>query len=266
MALFTSSDNTEIAYDADYTGNNCIVFLHGLGGNLTAWNPTRELLRKKGYKTLAIDLRGHGKSGRPNDKAKYNFKRIAKDVVELLEYEKISSFILVGHCFGGIISLYIASLYPRKVSKLVLINSTFKKPFGNALLSNSFSQGFFSILAKTLPRLKVNTQVNFQGYRGTADHDVKRICSDILHTSPKSYMFLLAQLLALNTHKILNTITAPTLVISSADDSVYPTRISQEMASKISNATLVVVPHENHIIVINNPEIIAEKIGEFIEK
>ncbi len=42
-----------------------LVFLHGLGGNLYAWNEIRTIMHKKNYSTLAIDLRGHGESFRP---------------------------------------------------------------------------------------------------------------------------------------------------------------------------------------------------------
>lgn len=264
MALFKTSGNTQLHYEIDEKGKNCIVFLHGLGGDLTAWEPTRELLRQKGFKTLAIDVLGQGKSDRPNKKEYYSFEELAAGVVELLNSENVASCVLVGHCYGGIIAEYIASTNPLLVSKLILINTTYKKPFNNGLLSNALSQGIFNMLGFILPSFRYRKKVHFEGYKGTTDHDIKRISSDILHTSGKSYMYLLANILKLDAKSIVEKINCPVLIISGSLDSVYPTKISREMKNLIKNAKLEIVEGENHIIVINNPEVTAKLIEDFI--
>ncbi len=264
MALFKTSDHTKLHYEIDENGKNCIVFLHGLGGDLTAWEPTRKILRNKGYKTLAIDVLGQGKSDRPNKKEHYTFEMLATGVIELLTSEKITSCVLVGHCYGGVIAEYIAARKPLLVSKLILINTTYKKPFKNSFLSNTFTQGVFNASAHILPALRYKKQVHFEGYVGTSDHDIKRIASDILHTSTKSYMYLLANILKLDAKNVIQNITCPTLVISGSRDSVYPTKISKSLVELLKNGKLEVVEGENHIIVINNPGITAKLIENFI--
>ncbi len=264
MSLFKTSNHTTLHYEVDEKGKNCIVFLHGLGGDLTAWKPTRLLLQEKGFNTLAIDVLGQGKSSRPSIKSAYTFESLANGVLELLKSEKITQCVLVGHCFGGVIAEYITVKDPELVSKLILINTTYKKPFANALLSNDISQSLFIALAHVLPSMRYKKQVHFEGYKGTGDHDVKRIASDILHTSGKSYMYLLANILKLDARDVIKNITCPTLIISGSRDSVYPTKISEEMKNSIKNAKLEVVAGENHIIVINNPEITAKLIENFI--
>lgn len=265
MALFKTSDNVSISYELDSTGKNCIALLHGLGGNLTAWNPVRKILNEAGFKTLAINLRGHSDSGRPSKKTGYNFKRIAKDVEELLKHEDIKKCVLVGHCFGGVIALYIASSSPTLIDKLILINATFKKPFSHTLFSNKYTQAVLDALSNILPDFRYKREVHFEGYMGTGDHDVKRIASDIIHTSPKSYVYLLAQLLSFNAQNLLVDIKMPTLVLSGSKDSVYPTKISRDLCEKLPNAKLEILPGENHIVVINNPRLTASKIIHFIK-
>lgn len=265
MSLLTTSDHQKIYYEIDPKGQDCIVFLHGLGGNLSAWKPTRDILQSKGFKTLAIDLRGQGKSSRPNIKTQYSFERLAKDVREVLDYEKVKKCILVGHCYGGVVSIYLASLHPLLIEKLILINTTYKKPFESNLLSNKISRNVINAFAKVLPSSWSKGEVNFEEYKGTTDHDPKRICSDILHTSSKSYMYLLNRILNLNAKNKLSIIQCPTLVVSGSNDTVYPTKISKDIARLIKSAKLVVVEGENHIIVINNPSKTAELIEKFIK-
>ncbi len=265
MPTLTTSDQQEIYYEIDQKGKDCIVFLHGLGGNLSAWKPTRDILQSNGFKTLAIDLRGQGKSSRPGAKTKYTFERLSKDVQEVLEYENIKKCILVGHCYGGVVSIYLANMYPSLIERLILINTTYKKPFENNLFSNKISRNIMNSLAQILPSNWSKNEVNFEKYKGTTDHDPKRICSDILHTSSRSYIYLLNRILNLNAKNKLDAIQCPTLVISGSKDTVYPTKISKDIARFIKNGKLEVVEGENHIIVINNPAKTAELIQDFIK-
>lgn len=264
MKLLKTSDDVDISYDIDRSGKGCIVLLHGLGGNLTAWNPVRQHLRYAGFKTLAVNLRGHADSGRPHKKSGYNFKRIAKDVEEILDFEKVNKYVLVGHCFGGVIALYIASENQKQVEELILINTTYKKPFSHSLFSNKYTQGFLHSVAGILPEAKYSRPVHFEGYKGTGDHDIKRILSDIIHTSAKSYTYLLAELLSFNAKERLTKINTKTLVLSGSTDSVYPTKISRDLTEKLPHAKLDVLEGENHIVVINNPKLTADKIIEFV--
>ena len=64
MKSIKSFDGTKISYIVHH-GKEYLVFLHGLGCNHTFLKYEIKYLRKKGYGVVALDLRGHGSSGKP---------------------------------------------------------------------------------------------------------------------------------------------------------------------------------------------------------
>ncbi len=97
-----SFDGTNIFYD--YRKGRiplCLVFLHGVAGNWTVWKKEIDFFSKKGFTTLAIDLRGHGCSDAPTAFEKYKMTNFSKDVRKIIHKEKIKKFVLIGHSLGG---------------------------------------------------------------------------------------------------------------------------------------------------------------------
>jgi len=82
-----------------------IICLHGLASNARWWDPVARRLAPT-HRVLAIDLRGHGRSERPE--AGYGFAEVGGDVVALLELMKLSGEVLVGHSWGASVALWVA--------------------------------------------------------------------------------------------------------------------------------------------------------------
>ncbi|MEO8532240.1 MAG: alpha/beta hydrolase [Flavobacterium sp.] len=115
--------NTKISY-TDSGNGNAIVFLHGFLENKEMWNDYIALFSDQ-YRIIAIDLLGHGES----DSLGYvhEMEDNAGVVNEVLEHLKIDKTIVLGHSMGGYAALAFAELYPDKIKKLVLLNSTSKE-------------------------------------------------------------------------------------------------------------------------------------------
>ena len=76
---FTKSfDNTKIYYDINKKSNKSLVFLHAWSHNHTVWNKELRYFQRKGYSILAPDLRGHGKSDKPEKLQDYHFNKFSK--------------------------------------------------------------------------------------------------------------------------------------------------------------------------------------------
>lgn len=106
----------------DYgSGDNTLVFLHGWGQNIEMMKPIGDKI--KNNRIIIIDLPGFGNS--PEPKTIWSMYDYADMVHELLESLDVSNPILLGHSFGGKISLIYASKY--KTNKLVLFGSPFKQ-------------------------------------------------------------------------------------------------------------------------------------------
>jgi pimeloyl-ACP methyl ester carboxylesterase len=100
--FFTASDGTKIHYfDIAGTGSP-VVLIHGYTANAEGkWlKPNIAQTLAKNHRVIAIDARGHGKSDKPHDPAKYG-PRMATDVVELLDHLKIQKAHIHGYSMGG---------------------------------------------------------------------------------------------------------------------------------------------------------------------
>lgn len=103
-----------------------IVMLHGWGRSLDALRPLGELLANQ-YRVVLIDLPGFGLSPLPQEASNagggWDTRQYAERVKQLLDQMSIASCILVGHSFGGRLSVQLASRYPELVQGLVLVGS-----------------------------------------------------------------------------------------------------------------------------------------------
>ena len=99
-----------------------ITFVHGAGGSSSIWFKQIRFFSKR-FNLLLVDLRGHGKSKSFFDTKKlkkYTFKSITKDVIEVLNHEKIEQSHFVGISLGTIIIRQIAEWYPKRVQSMIL--------------------------------------------------------------------------------------------------------------------------------------------------
>ncbi|MFD1601315.1 alpha/beta fold hydrolase [Flavobacterium artemisiae] len=103
---------------------NAIVLLHGFLENKKMWKEYVDLFSEK-YQVITIDLLGHGET----DCLGYvhEMEENATVVNEVLSYLEIPKATIVGHSMGGYVALAFAELYPDKIQKLVLLNSTSKE-------------------------------------------------------------------------------------------------------------------------------------------
>ncbi|KAF2341196.1 alpha/beta fold hydrolase [Flavobacterium tistrianum] len=115
--------NTNISF-TDSGKGNAIVLLHGFLENKKMWKDYVDFFAEK-YRIITIDLLGHGES-EPLGYV-HEMEDNANAVNEVLESLKIEKATIVGHSMGGYVGLAFAELYPQKIQKLVLLNSTSKE-------------------------------------------------------------------------------------------------------------------------------------------
>lgn len=265
---FISFDGAKIYYEKSVKDKNrWLVFLHGFGGDLGAWDKEREFFKTLGYSTLALDLRGHGLSSKSKDLSFYKIENFAKDLNLLLEAEKIKKPVLIGHCFGGMVTIYFQTMFPDKSKALILVDTSYKPPFISPHeVPHVFLKHLFDFLIKIMPNIKTPGHADFKEFVGGPDIDLKRIASDIMHTSLKSYLLLCDQLVELDLKELLSKINVPTLVIQGSRDSIFPMEIAKYLHSRIKKSELDIIEGANHILVLNNPKQLEESIESFLTK
>jgi non-heme chloroperoxidase len=121
MSTITVKDGTEIYYK-DWGKGQPIVFSHGWPLSADDWDTQMMFFLNHGYRVIAHDRRGHGRSSQPSDG--HDMDHYADDLAALTEHLNLKDAMHVGHSTGGgEVTRYIARHGESRVAKAVLISS-----------------------------------------------------------------------------------------------------------------------------------------------
>jgi non-heme chloroperoxidase len=121
LNTITTKDGTTIFYK-DWGTGSPVVFSHGWPLNADAWDAQMLFLAQRGYRVIAHDRRGHGRSGQPWNGNEMN--TYADDLATLLDTLDVKNATLVGHSTGGgEVARYIGRHGTKRVAKAVLIGA-----------------------------------------------------------------------------------------------------------------------------------------------
>jgi non-heme chloroperoxidase len=254
MPRFTTSDGTELYYK-DWGGNGQpIVFSHGWPLSADAWEDQMKFLGDHGYRCIAHDRRGHGRSDQPwngNDLDTY-----AKDLSELVEELDLKKAIHVGHSTGGgEVARYIGKCGTKRVAGAVLVSAIpplmLKTPANPAGLPIAVFDGLrASVLADRAQFFK-DLSAPFYGANrpgNTVSQGVRDFfwLQGMMCGMPGSYDCIKA-FSETDTTEDLKKFDVPTLIIHGDDDQIVPIVAAALLSSKIvKNSTLKVYKGDPH--------------------
>jgi len=121
MGTLTMKDGTTIYFKSWGVGP-AIVFSHAWALSADEWDPQMLFLVQRGYRVIAHDRRGHGRSGQPSNG--YDMDTFSDDLAEVIDALGVKEAVLVGHSMGGgEVVRYLARHGTSQVAKAVLISS-----------------------------------------------------------------------------------------------------------------------------------------------
>ena len=114
------SNGVSISYTVEGQGEP-VVLIHGLyASGLLNWRaPGIIRILATNYQVIALDVRGHGASGKPTQEADYGVE-MAEDVVRLLDHLKLPKAHLVGYSMGGMITMKVLTRHPDRVKSALI--------------------------------------------------------------------------------------------------------------------------------------------------
>jgi pimeloyl-ACP methyl ester carboxylesterase len=99
-----------------------VVLLHGWGCSAYIFRYNLSAVAHAGFRAIAVDLKGHGLSDKPRQKAEYTIDALVDHLSEILDALGIERAVLVGHSMGGALVYHFAARFPRRVKALALLS------------------------------------------------------------------------------------------------------------------------------------------------
>jgi pimeloyl-ACP methyl ester carboxylesterase len=117
---FISFDSTRIYYEVVGSGK-AVLLVHGFTGSTESWKKALlyEDLIKDGYQVITLDLRGNGKSDKPQDLKAYQDDAEARDIMQLITHLRLKKYFAVGYSRGSIIVSRLA-VKDKRLQRLVM--------------------------------------------------------------------------------------------------------------------------------------------------
>jgi pimeloyl-ACP methyl ester carboxylesterase len=230
-----------------------VVLIHGAGGTHLSWPP--QVRRIPGYRIIAPDLPGHGKSG---GRGHQTIHAYARSIVDLVEELNINRAAFVGHSMGGLIALSLALDYPDRAAAVGLISTGARLRVAPEILENAASPTTFYKAASALAAGFFTPQ---------ADPSlVRAVEADLMNNRPSVFH---GDLVACNAYDELERtgeVRCPALICSGMEDRLSPIRYSQYLANEIPSSRLEFIPGAAHMVMLEQTDAFIQALEHFLAR
>jgi non-heme chloroperoxidase len=245
MSTFTTSDGVSIYYK-DWGAGQPVVFSHGWPLSSDAWDAQMLFLLQRGFRVIAHDRRGHGRSEQASEGNRMDV--YADDLAQLIEKLDLKEAVLIGHSTGGgEVARYIGRHGSSRVAKAVLISAvppimlkSATNPKGTPI---EVLDGIRQALAANRAQFYREFTIPFFGY----NRDGATISQGIQDSfwmqgmlgSIKSQYDCIEQFSETDFHEDLAKIDVPTLVLQGDDDQIVPFEDSGALTAKLVKSAIL---------------------------
>ncbi len=265
----------DIAYIDEGNSSDVLIFIHGLGSYLKAWDRNIPVL-KNYFRCIALDLPGYGKSSKKlhNGSVKF-YREFLNEFINALGLQNIT---LVGHSMGGQIALSFVISFPDVIKKLILIS-----PAGFETFNSTDVDELKDIISPELTynasneQIRINYKVNFF----QMPIEAEEMISDRIAIKKDEEFYNHCQIVSnslsgLLTEPVFNRlkeINIPTLIFFGKNDLLIPNRIhykttTEEIAllgaSQIKNSKLLLIKNCGHFLQYEIPDIFNSGVVDFV--
>lgn len=237
---FAAVDGARIFY-AEFGEGRPVVFVHGGLANANYWGRQLDDIGND-HRVVAIDLRGHGRSTRSDERLTY--ARFSADVIGVMDHLKLPNAAIVGWSDGAIVGLDLAMRHRDRVGGLFAFAANFTRD--GAIGAGNQSRVFV------------------QYTRRCAAEYAK------LSPQPKEYPQFLSAMRAMwdsepnYTRSELSAITTRTWVVDGEHDEIISRAHTQELAAAIPQSSLVIEPAVSHFALLQNPQRFTQDVRAFL--
>jgi 3-oxoadipate enol-lactonase len=256
---FITGDGCRIAYRLDgEAGRPVLALSNSIATDLHMWDRSVPALRVS-FQLLRYDTRGHGGSDAPM--GPYSLDRLGRDVIELLDHLGMDRVYFLGLSLGGFVGQWLGIYAPNRIIRLVLSNTS---PFLAGELP--FDELIHNVLAtQTMDEVADRFVRNWfpESWFSQPNDVVNEFRSMVLTTPRQGLAGCYAALRDVDLRRPISLITSPTLVIGGESDAVTKPEHSQEIASAIPDAELILLPGV-HILNVEQADLFHQAVEQFL--
>jgi len=234
-----------------------VVLIHGMGGSLSNFRRTFELLVQAGFRVLAVDLLGFGYSDRALW-ADLSPQGHARTIVALMDEVGVGRASLIGHSLGGAIALHLAYRYPERVERLVLVSSAVPGRLIPGLLRPIWWDPVLEVIVSFCLHFWPVREMLWRG----GVYDATTLTPELREAMRRPSLIRGSTRAMVATGKALlreaplklQEIRHPVLILWGAEDSWLDLRSAYRLISSLPNARLRIVPRARHMVLEERPE------------
>ena len=256
-SFFESPDGASLFYN-DWGSGKPIVFSHAWGLNADIWEYQLTELSDQGFRCVAYDRRGHGRSSDPG--RGYDYDTLSDDLAALIERLDLTEVTLVGFSMGsGEVVRYLSRHGAGRITRVVLVSAVAPKP------DSLRFPGVVAALKQDRPAFFAGGVPFFIGESTVSPAMSQWILTQFLRASPKAIIECMRTISASDLRDDLAAIKLPTLVIHGSNDQVNPLDGTAKLtAATIPGAELRVYPDAPHGLVITHKDRLTKDLLAFI--
>ncbi|MEA2562789.1 MAG: hypothetical protein QOH06_4293 [Acidobacteriota bacterium] len=247
-----------------------VILLHGFGASTYAWRNVMPALAAA-FHVIAIDLNGFGYTQRPRAFESYTREGQAGLVLRVMDALGLDSANLMGHSYGGGLSLFIASRHPERVRSLVLVDSsapTYANDRRNRAASVKPLLGLYlrSVVLRpnTVRRALLHSFYNDSLVTPELVHEYyERIRVEGV---VDAYYGLTAPIRTVSEPVELEKIRMPALVVWGAEDLLISAEAGRRAAERMPSAEFVLMEGVGHVPMEEKPDELVRIVLPFLER
>lgn len=236
-----------------------VLLVHGLGSSIQDWEfQMPHLLQQR--RVLAIDLRGHGRSGKPRET--YSMEGFAADVAALIEHLGLPNVHLVGISMGGMVGFQLGVDRPELLRSLTVVNCGPEVKIRT--LSDRWQLAKRWSLSRVLSMRAIGKGLGRLLFPRPEQAELRsRIEQRWTENDKRAYLASLDAIIGWGVRERLAAITCPTLVVT-ADRDYTPVASKEAYVGELSNARLVVIENSRHATPMDQPERFNALLDDFL--
>jgi pimeloyl-ACP methyl ester carboxylesterase len=253
-----------------------ILLIHGSFSSLHTWEAFENELLKHTFRTISVDLPGHGLTG-PNQNQNYSTDYYAQLIFSLADSLGLDSFSVVGNSMGGNVAMKMALLNSQRIKSLILIDAAAFSHISEPEKNSNDTPFIFrmlqikpvaALLTRITPRFlfKMNLKEVYGNQEMFTDKELDRYYYLLRRAGNRAATLKRLQYPGSDIQNRLQDINTPTLILWGEKDRWIPLPQAYQLHQAIDGSKLIVFTNAGHIPMEEMPQATADSAISFLQK